>query len=161
MENNDDDCYSDDFDFDSLPPGTLYELEQSAYQATQPPVTQHNHTVPDSIAHVGFDAQAGRTIQRSTSLNGQITRLHSKLTNEYDTLEVGELEAEIHDNVGGQSALPSDHQVTVSGHGWPVSDGNGDLMDMDNYLHGGSNELNVRLEQVISDSVQSRLGHND
>lgn len=148
MENNDDDYFSDDFDFDSLPPGTLYELERNAYQATQPSATQHDNARLDPNAHVDFHGQAGQTIQQPANLKQPIQRLHSGLTNEYDTLEVGELEAEVHDNVGGQLALPPDHQVMAPGGGLPVNGGIGDIMDVDNYPQGNSYELNIHMEQV-------------
>ncbi|KAJ5584171.1 uncharacterized protein N7459_003971 [Penicillium hispanicum] len=155
MENNDDDCFSDDFDFDSLPPGTLYELEQNAYQATQPPTTQHYNAQLDPHAHVDFHAQAATSLHQSESLKAS-GRLHSRLTNEYDTLEVGELEAEVHDNVNGQSALPQDNHVMVAENEWPADDEIGDAMDVDSHAQGNGYELNARLDQLEQEREQMR-----
>jgi hypothetical protein len=142
MEDNDDDYFSDDFD--SLPPGTLYQLEQNAFQATQAPVTQqYNQPI------VNEPLQARPSARTPSSLKPP-PRLHTGLTNDYDTLEVGELEAEIHDNVDGQSVLPQGHHVLVAENEWPVNGEMGDVMEVDEHYGSQANahELNTRLEQV-------------
>lgn len=141
MEDNDDDYFSDDFD--SLPPGTLYELEQSAFQATQAPATQR-HAQPS----LNDAAQAGPSIQAVATLKPP-PRLHTGLTNDYDTLEVGELEAEVHDNFDAAVALAHGQHVPLAGNGWPVEGAMEDAMDVDND-HGQAHlyEMNTRLQQV-------------
>lgn len=137
MEDNDDDYFSDDFD--ALPPGTLYELEQHAFQATQAPTTQHD----------AQPVQNERTVQNQATLKPP-PRLHTGLTNEYDTLEVGELEAEVHDNAVMTSALPPGHHVMAEDSGWTINGGMEDPMDVDDesgQLHAYS-EVHARLEQV-------------
>lgn len=146
MEDNDDDYFSDDFD--SLPPGTLYELEQNAFQATQAPATQR-HVQPS----LNDGAQAGPSIQASATLKPP-PRLHTGLTNDYDTLEVGELEAEVHDNLEGTVALAHGQHVPVAENGWPVEGAMDDAMDVDNddgqaHIY----EMNARLQQVRADSA--------
>lgn len=141
MEDNDDDYFSDDFD--SLPPGTLYELEQNAFQATQAPVTQR-HVQPS----LNDGAQAGPLRQASATVKPP-PRLHTGLTNDYDTLEVGELEAEVHDNLEGTVALTHGHHVPVANNGWPAQGAMDDAMDVDND-HGQADiyEMKARLQQV-------------
>lgn len=135
MEDNDDDYFSDDFD--SLPAGTLYELEQNAFQATQAPTTQHgNNQLVDEVVSY---AQPGHSAQQTATLKPP-PRLHTGLTNEYDTLEVGELEAEIHDN--------GTHDVLIPENMWPVNGGMGDAMEVDDYSQGNAYEWNQRMEQV-------------
>ena len=147
MENNDDDYFSDDLDFDSLPPGTLYELEQNAYQTTQNPTTQHYNAPLDPDIHTEFKAQAPPSVNLSAGLKPP-PRLHSGLTNDFDSPEVGELEAEIHDNVGDSLAPPQNHHVMVADGEWPANGGIYDAMDLDHHAQGQSYELNARLEQV-------------
>jgi hypothetical protein len=144
MEDNDDDYFSDDFD--SLPPGTLYQLEQNAFQATQAPATQQ----PDQP--VLNESVRARSFAHASATLKPPPRLHTGLTNDYDTLEVGELEAEVHDNVDGQSVLPQDHPVLVADNGWSVNGGMGDVMEVDDDC-GQANvyEMNARLEQVGND----------
>lgn len=140
MEDNDDDYFSDDFD--SLPPGTLYELEQNAFQATQAPATQRH-------AHPSLNDGTGAGPPVQTATLRPPPRLHTGLTNDYDTLEVGELEAEVHDNLEGAAALPQGHHVLVAQNGWPVPGGMGDAMDVDND-DGQANiyDMNARFQQV-------------
>jgi len=144
MEDNDDDYFSDDFD--SLPPGTLYQLEQNAFQSTQAPaIQQHDQSI------INGPVQRRPSAHALTSLKPP-PRLHTGLTNDYNTLEVGELEAEVHDNVDGQSLLPQGHQVLVADNGWPVSGGMGDVMEVDDdYGQANTYEMNARLEQVGND----------
>lgn len=148
MEDNDDDYFSDDFD--SLPPGTLYELEQNAFQATQAPETQRQ---PQPGLNDG--ALAGPPIQASATLKPP-PRLHIGLTNDYDTLEVGELEAEVHDNLEGTVALAHGHHVPVAGNGHAVEGAMDDAMDVDDD-HGQAHiyEMNARLQQVRLESTGS------
>jgi hypothetical protein len=125
---DDDDYFSDDFD--SLPPGTLYQLEQSAYQVTQ---AQRQHQL--------------------TTLKPP-PPLHTGLTNEYGTLEVGELEAEVYDNVGAAPARPPGGAVAADAGGWATSGTMERIMEDAMELDDKSGdmlaygELNVRLKQV-------------
>lgn len=97
MENYDDDYFSDD-GFESLPPGTLLELEQNAYRATQaqrPPAEPSNPPVlpnPQTVQFIRYDA----------SLNPP-AHLHTGLTSEYGGLDVGELDAEVLDHNAGET----------------------------------------------------------
>ena len=144
MEDNDDEYFSDEFD--SLPPGTLYELEQNAFQATQAQATQQQEA-PPFTENTTIHTSARPGAHRSSTLKPP-PRLHTGLTNDYDTLEVGELEAEVHDNVDDPAALPEDHQTLVAENGWSVSGGMGDAMEVDDYVEGNTYDLNARLEQV-------------
>lgn len=147
MEDNDDDYFSDDFD--SLPPGTLFELEQSAFQATQAHATQkQNDQYAQNTPAVYQRPQPARGT--STTLKPP-PRLHTGLTNDYDTLEVGELEAEVYDNGVGQAAdLPQDHQIVVTDHGWPLDGAMDDMMDVDEdeQPQGNLHEWSAHLEKV-------------
>ena len=144
MEDNDDDYFSDDFD--SLPPGTLYQLEQNAFQATQAPATQqYDQPIVNEPVHAHPSDRAPATLKPPP-------RLHTGLTNDYDTLEVGELEAEIHDYVDGQSVLPQGHHNLVADNDWSANGGMGDFMEVDDqYGQANAHELNARLEQVRTD----------
>ncbi|KAJ5169016.1 uncharacterized protein N7482_004610 [Penicillium canariense] len=148
MEDIDDDYFSDDFD--SLPPGTLYELEQNAFQATQAPATHHQqHDAPLALN----EAALAHTRQTAAGLKLP-PRLHTGLTNDYDTLEVGELEAEVYDNVEGQQAVPHGAHVLVKESGWAVNGALGDMMEVDDqYGQANAYEMNARLEQVSSSST--------
>lgn len=138
---NDDDYFDDDFD--SLPPSTLYQLEQNAFQATQAPATQQ-HDQPTVIEPVQERASAPAFATLKPP-----PRLHTGLTNDYSTLEVGELEAEIHDNANGQSVLSQGHHALAADNGWPTNGGLGDVMEVDDdYGQANAYELNARLEQV-------------
>ncbi|KAJ5126125.1 hypothetical protein N7448_005437 [Penicillium atrosanguineum] len=149
MEDNDDDYFSDDFD--SLPPGTLHQLEQNAFQATQAPATQQ---YDQSIVNEPVQA---RPSTRTPATLKPPPRLHTGLTNDYDTLEVGELEAEIHDNVDGQSVLPQDHHVLIADNEWSANGGMGDVMEVDDeYGQANAYELNARLEQIEQEREQMR-----
>lgn len=146
MENNDDDYFSDEFD--SLPPGTLYQLEQDAFQATQAPATQlppESHYAPQEVI----------PNIRSTTLQPP-PRLHTGLTNDYDTLEVGELEAEVHENVGGRMdnrpvEFSEEPRVLITDNGWSVGDGVVDDMEVDQYPQENNYEWSARLKQVSLD----------
>ena len=145
MEDIDDDYFSDDLD--SLPPGTLYQLEQNAFQATQGPATYQQHNAPlapEEPALVHTRQPVAATLKPPP-------RLHTGLTNVYDTLEVGELEAEVYDNVEGQQAIAQAPAVVVTETVWPVN-GNGgmdDMMEVD-HEYGQANvyEMNARMKQV-------------
>lgn len=142
MEDIDDDYFSDDLD--SLPPGTLYELEQNAFQATQGPAThqqQNAPLAPNAPAHV-------HTRQPAATLKPP-PRLHTGLTNDYDTLEVGELEAEVYDNVEGQQAIAQAPAVMVTDNEWPANGGMEDMMEVDHeYGQANAYEINARMDQV-------------
>lgn len=95
MEDNEDDYFSDD-GFESLPPGTLLQLEQNAYRATQ---AQRAPSAP-------------RIVTPNVSTNDASVkpppRLHTGLTSEYGALDVGELDAAVLDEttlMGPPSAL--------------------------------------------------------
>lgn len=141
MEDIDDDYFSDDLD--SLPPGTLYELEQNAFQATQGPATQQQHDAPlvpePALVHA----------RHTTATLKPPPRLHTGLTNDYDTLEVGELEAEVYDNVEGQQAIAQAPAVMVTDNGWSAEGGMDDMMEVDQeYGQANAYEMNARMEQV-------------
>lgn len=144
---DDDDYFSDDFD--SLPPGTLYELEQNAYQATQAPATQasvsQHHVQPVEHARVATPARKSATLKPPP-------RLHTGLTNDYLALEVGELGAEVHNDLEDQPALHQDTHVLVAQNEWPgpVNGTMGDdAMELDDYGQTNVHPTNVHLEQVI------------
>lgn len=137
----DDDDYGSD-DFDDLPAGTLYELEQNAFQATQAsarPVTSVLPTQP--------------------SFNGalQPPRLHTGLTNDYNTLEVGELEAEVYDNVEGQHLATYDYGSHAPEQ-WDAQGQLGDTMVVDEYHpQADMADINARLVQVSLRAWQTSL----
>lgn len=132
----DDDDYGSD-DFDSLPAGTLYELEQNAFQATQA-----SHQVNPVLPTQPFGAL-------------RPPRLHTGLTNDYNTLEVGELEAEVYDNGEGQHLIHDhghalDHALEPD-QKWVAHGSMGNPMEVDEYW-GQENNVppNARLIQVSS-----------
>ncbi|KAJ5899795.1 hypothetical protein N7495_004539 [Penicillium taxi] len=147
MEDNDDDYFSDDFD--SLPPATLFELEQSAWQASQAPATQQyvQQVINNTVLPAGVSAQ------RSEALK-QPPRLHTGLTNDYDTLEVGELEAEVHGSLNGLLAVPQSRHILVAAedNAWPVNGGMNDTMEIDDYTQG-----HARLKQLERENDQIQL----
>ncbi|KAL4898313.1 hypothetical protein BDV59DRAFT_166632 [Aspergillus ambiguus] len=87
MEENDDDFFSDD-GFDDLPPGTLFQLEQDAYRATQAPKPELTHS------RAAVDDGVSRSVPSNHTLRPP-PRLHTGLTNDYNALGVGELDAEV------------------------------------------------------------------
>lgn len=98
MEDNDDDYFSDD-GFESLPPATLLQLEQSAYHATQaqrPPSEEANR--PQSVLP---NPQADLSTRYDAPLRPP--QLHTGITSEYGALDVGELDAEVLDHSAGQT----------------------------------------------------------
>lgn len=141
----DDDDYGSD-EFDSLPPGTLYELEQNAFQATQATTSQHFSVPPINSNSVL------RTHAAPSHHTGSLRpppRLHTGLTNDYNTLEVGELEAEVYDNVDGQHAVPYGHHAPAADIEWAVNGKMGDAMELDEgYEQVNMAEINARLAQV-------------
>lgn len=137
----DDDDYGSD-DFDSLPAGTLYELEQNAFQATQA-----SHQVNPVLPTQPFGAL-------------RPPRLHTGLTNDYNTLDVGELEAEVYDNGGGQHLI-HDHGLE---HGldhdqkWVAHGSMGNPMEVDeNWGQENSVATNARLIQVSSRAARPAM----
>jgi hypothetical protein len=71
------------------------------------------------------------------------------LTNDYNTLEVGELEAEVYDNVDGQHAVPYGHHAPAADIEWTVNGEMGDAMELDEgYGQMNMAEINARLAQV-------------
>lgn len=148
---DDDEYFSDDFD--SLPPGTLYELEQNAYQATQAPASQH-HVSP--VERVHPNAGVVTPAQQSATLKLP-PRLHSGLTNDYHTLEVGELEAEVHNGLEGQSVLHQDLHALTAQNEWsrPINGSMGDdAMDLDNFSQTNAYQTNAHLEQLAQEKEQ-------
>ena len=136
MDDDDDDYGSDEFD--SLPAGTLYELEQNAFQATQASARPVNPVLP--------------TQPDRPSFNGALKppRLHTGLTNDYNTLEVGELEAEVYDNVEGQHMVSHAHGLEPD-QTWAAPDQPGDAMEVDEYSAlANAADINARLAQVSS-----------
>lgn len=146
MEDDDDDYGSDEFD--SLPPGTLYALEQNAFQATQASASQYHHSNPINTNPV-LHAQAVQSNDNAGSLRPP-PRLHTGLTNDYNTLEVGELEAEVYDNVDKPHVIPRDQHVLALDPSFAVNGQLGDAMDVDEYYGQGNAaaEINARLVQV-------------
>lgn len=148
MEDIDDDYFSDDLD--SLPPGTLYELEQNAFQATQDPATLQHHDAP-----LAPNEPALTHARHTAATLKPPPRLHTGLTNDYDTLEVGELEAEVYDNVEGQQAIAQAPAVVVTDNEWPANGNMDDVMELDHeYGQANAYEMNARMEQV---SLTSRF----
>ncbi|KAJ5414330.1 hypothetical protein N7509_000957 [Penicillium cosmopolitanum] len=159
---DDDDYFSDDFD--SLPPGTLYELEQNAYQATQAPATQapatQHHVQP--VEHAHLNARVVTPARQSMTLKPP-PRLHTGLTNDYHTLEVGELGAEVHNDFEDQPALHQDSHVLVAQNEWPGPT-NGtmgdDAMELDDYGQTNVYPANAYLEQLEQEKelIRRELG---
>ncbi|KAJ6035207.1 hypothetical protein N7460_009382 [Penicillium canescens] len=148
---DDDDDYGSD-EFDSLPPGTLYELEQNAFQATQATASQH-FSVPSINSNSVLRAHAAPS-NHTGSLRPP-PRLHTGLTNEYNTLEVGELEAEVYDNVDGQHAVPYGHHAPATDIDWTVNGEMGDAMELDEgYGQVNMTEINARLAQMEQEREQ-------
>ncbi|KAJ5145563.1 uncharacterized protein N7515_000127 [Penicillium bovifimosum] len=155
MDDDDDDYGSDDFgsdDFGSLPPGTLYELEQKAFQATQAPASQYRAEPIDN--NLAIRAQAEQT-NGNESLRPP-PRLHTGLTSDYNTLEVGEVDAEVYENVDGQHVIPLGHQIHPMDESWPAHGQQDDAMEVDEYYgHGdAAAEINARLLQMEQERNQ-------
>jgi hypothetical protein len=75
--------------------------------------------------------------------------LHTGLTNDYNTLEVGELEAEVYDNVDGHRNVPYGHHAPTADVEWTVNGEMGDAMEVDDgYGQVNMAEINARLAQV-------------
>jgi hypothetical protein len=137
---DDDDDYGSD-EFDSLPASTLYELEQNAFQATQ--AASHQ---------AASQAQPVNPLRTQPSFNAGALRppprLHTGLTNDYNTLEVGELEAEVYDNFEGQHVVPHGH-VLGTDQQWAVHGQSVDAMELDeHYVQGNAPEMDAQLFQV-------------
>ncbi|RDW69096.1 putative DNA repair protein Rad26 [Aspergillus mulundensis] len=99
MEEFDDEFFSDD-GFDDLPPDALEQLEHDAFRATQAEPTQreleprHDWTQRDvPIRYPQINA-----INAANATLGPPAQLHTGLTNDYGSLEVGELDAEVFDD---------------------------------------------------------------
>ncbi|RAL11401.1 putative DNA repair protein Rad26 [Aspergillus homomorphus CBS 101889] len=109
MEENEDDFFSDD-GFDDLPPGTLYQLEQNAYRATQAPSQLQQQPLPELTASSRPYTRPHHAIISGDNLGASNAalqpppRLHTGLTNDYDDWDIGELDAEVlEDGVAIQS----------------------------------------------------------
>lgn len=147
MEDDDDDYGSDEFD--SLPPGTLYELEQKAFQATQTSATQYQYHAQPINSHLGLGAQVAQSNSHGGSFKPP-PRLHTGLTNDYNTLEVGELEAEVYDNIDGHHFIQHDHHGFATDSRLAADEQLGDAMEVDEYYGRGNSAMgiNARLVQV-------------
>ncbi|KAJ5653178.1 hypothetical protein N7490_000181 [Penicillium lividum] len=152
MEDNDDDYFSDDFD--SLPPGTLFDLEQNAFQATQAQASQYQHHSTASNNPTFHTVTP--TVHNSATLQPP-PRLHTGLTNEYGTLEVGELQAEVHENGDTSMAFSNSYHVPVKEHGRPVNGGMDDAMEVDDHDPRNISAASARLEQLEREKEQMRL----
>jgi hypothetical protein len=105
MEDKDDDFFSDD-GLEDLPPSTLLQLEQNAYLATQAqrPAQPEPPIYTASAPHAQVNRPSRVAESRSTPINATLkppARLHTGLTNDYDSLDVGELDAEVLDDDTG------------------------------------------------------------
>lgn len=100
MEDNDDDYFSDD-GFESLPPGTLLQLEQSAYRAT------HAQAPPSGEANPLQNVLPAPQADHSDRYDAELRppQLHTGITSEYGALDVGELDAEVLDDNAGQTPV--------------------------------------------------------
>lgn len=151
MEDNDDDFFSDD-GFDDIPPGTLFQLEQNAYRATQAPkpAQQHHqqqqpqHSVSDvkRSSRPFFDQNRGAFSDNAFVSNASLQpppALHTGLSNEYDVWDIGELDAEVLDNgvpIQSNAALDqaatfatAQHQPNAATATAVAEDDYGDLLD--------------------------------
>ncbi|KAJ5417679.1 uncharacterized protein N7487_001229 [Penicillium crustosum] len=162
MEDDDDDYGSDEFD--SLPPGTWYALEQNAFQATQASASQYHHSNPINTNPV-LHAQPVSLNDNAGSLRPP-PRLHTGLTNDYNTLEVGELEAEVYDNVDKPHVISHGQHVLAPDPIFAVNRQLGDAMDVDDYYGQGNAaaEINARLvqmeqerEQMLQELAEARM----
>ncbi|KAL6236306.1 hypothetical protein BDW75DRAFT_207212 [Aspergillus navahoensis] len=100
MEDFDDDVFSDD-GFDDLPPDALEQLEQDAFRATQ--AGQATQRAPESRQDWAERDATIRYHQINPVNVANATlrppaQLHTGLTNDYGSLDVGELDAEVFDN---------------------------------------------------------------
>lgn len=151
MEDDDDDYGSDEFD--SLPPGTLYELERKAFQATQTSAAQYQYHAQPISSHLGLRAQTAQPNNNDGSFRPP-PRLHTGLTNDYNTLEVGELEAEVYDNIDGHHIFQHGHHRIATDSRLAADEQLGDAMEVDEYHgqeyygQGNSTGINARLVQV-------------
>lgn len=154
MEDNDDDYFSDD-GFESLPPGTLLQLEQNAYRATQ---AQRAPSAPRIVTP---------NVQTNDTSVKPPPRLHTGLTSEYGALDVGELDAAVLDEttlMGPPSALAD--QLTPQ-EVYPLGDEGHQRQDppgavQNNFLSGDleveesyipqhiHDEFNLRIQSVIA-----------
>ncbi|KAF9893571.1 hypothetical protein FE257_010883 [Aspergillus nanangensis] len=122
MEITDDDFFSDD-GFDDLPPGTWLQLEQDAFRTTQVQPSAHQtpsvNLIPPSRdfgPSVSRRYQAG-FVEPPVPANATLkppALLHTGLTNDYDSLDVGELDAEVL-NDDTISTIALEQNVSFSG----------------------------------------------
>lgn len=147
MEDNDDDFFSDD-GFDDLPPGTLFQLEQNALQATQaqnlaPSQPTPELNIPARIVQDQFLPRA-HAFQAKPSVSAHTTlqppaRLHTGLTNDYGDLDVGELDADVLDDENDTTiafdqpvvfGAPPNHPQNVRGPAYDSRDFDDTLPDL-------------------------------
>ncbi|KAH8704197.1 hypothetical protein BGW36DRAFT_423717 [Talaromyces proteolyticus] len=79
--------FSDD-GLDSLPAGTLFQLEQSAWQATQAPQSQPRESVPTNFLQQPVNASNGPSLLKPLSSLRQGSSL-------YENIDIGDLDANI------------------------------------------------------------------
>ncbi|EAW08034.1 putative DNA repair protein Rad26 [Aspergillus clavatus NRRL 1] len=125
---DDDDFFSDD-GFDDLPPSTLLQLEQNAYLATQvqqPVQFEQTAHAPDqrttpvpAVNKSPIRAPEPQSIPANTTSLRPPARLHTGLTNDYDALDVGELDAEVVDDDTGL-AIALDQPPALAGQAVPL-----------------------------------------
>ncbi|KAL5047034.1 hypothetical protein BDW71DRAFT_49623 [Aspergillus fruticulosus] len=100
MEDFDDDVFSDD-GFDDLPPDALEQLEQDAVRATQAePLTQREQEPRQNWAErdAAIRYPQINSVNVANSTLRPPAQLHTGLTNDYGSLDVGELDAEVFDD---------------------------------------------------------------
>ncbi|KAG0157904.1 hypothetical protein PDIDSM_5416 [Penicillium digitatum] len=151
MEDDDDDYCSDEFD--SLPPGTWFALEQNAFQATQASASQcHSNPINSNpVPHT-----QGVPLNNNSGSLRPPPRLHTGLTNDYNALEVGEFEAEVYDNVDKPHVISHDQHIHVTDPSFTVKGQLGDAMDVDEHYGQGNAaaEINARLVQMEQEREQ-------
>ncbi|OJJ72975.1 hypothetical protein ASPBRDRAFT_54747 [Aspergillus brasiliensis CBS 101740] len=165
MEENEDDFFSDD-GFDDIPPGTLFQLEQNAYRATQAPkpAQQHHQQQPQQQQPVSdvkgssrpFSVQnRGAISENAFTSNASLQpppALHTGLSNEYDVWDIGELDAEVLDNgvpIQSNAALDqaatfaatAQHQPNAAAVAAVAEDDYGDLLDPMELEEDGASHL--------------------
>lgn len=95
----DDEDFFSDVDFDDLPPGTLLQLERNAYDSTQAAQQASHAPQPDNVSR-------GPGQSNVTGTSFRPPQLHTGITSDYASLDVGELDAEVlEDDAGSTNAL--------------------------------------------------------
>ncbi|CBF80998.1 conserved hypothetical protein [Aspergillus nidulans FGSC A4] len=113
MENFDDDVFSDD-GFDDLPPDALEQLEQDAFRATQAEHPTQREPEPRqnwAEREVTIRYAQINPINVANATLRPPAQLHTGLTNDYGSLDVGESDAEVFDD---EAAIGLNETVTIS-----------------------------------------------